>query len=153
MKSEQRSGSESERSSRLKEQGPPMTSAGPLLAFRLRKQTVFYVGQKVVCVKDRRYPGGYPYVPKLPKQGCVYTIREIVPCRAQGYDEDGMRLVEIINPVRIHSFPLGRRKSELSFRLSRFRPVHTTNIDVFLKMLEPQDRAADAAYQFILHEP
>jgi hypothetical protein len=33
---------------------------------------------------------------------------------------------------------------ELAFRVSRFRPVRTTNIDVFRQMLEPQ-RVAEFA--------
>jgi hypothetical protein len=79
-------------------------------------------------------------MPTLPQKGVVYTIRAIVPCRALfGRDEDGLHLVEIVNPTWRFTLP---RKSEwirgeLAFRISRFRPVRTTNIDVFTKMLEP----------------
>ena len=97
----------------------------------------FHVGQKVVCVNDRGDTRGFYYEPQLPKRGSVYTIREIVPRGAYGYDEDGLFLVEIVNPLCIHLYPSGPMKGELQFRVSRFRPVRTTNIDAFLKMLEP----------------
>ena len=97
----------------------------------------FYVGQKVVYVNDRQIPGGYGYVPNVPKLGCEYTIRQIVACRALGYDEDGLRLVEVVNAPHVHQCPWGTHKSELSFRSSRFRPVRTTSIDANLKKLEP----------------
>jgi hypothetical protein len=102
-----------------------------------RRKEVLHIKQRVICVNDRRWPGGYTYVPKLPKMGSVYTIRTIVPCKVYGYDEDGLFLVELVNPVRVHNSPRGPMKGELKFRVSRFRPVHTTNIDVFLAMLEP----------------
>jgi hypothetical protein len=70
----------------------------------------------------------------LPAHGRIYTIRGIVPCIARGFDEDGLHLVEIVNRPR--RWPEGRR-TELAFRISRFRPLRSTNIDVFLQMLEP----------------
>jgi hypothetical protein len=73
----------------------------------------------------------------LPKRGSVYTIREIVPCKEMGFDEDGLRLVEIVNLGRRYVSPTGPVTHELAFRVSRFRPVRTTNIDVFRQMLEP----------------
>src|SRR5262245_41415899 len=92
-----------------------------------------YVGQKIVCVNVRHWPRGFGYKPTLPKKGSVYTIRAIVPCRVlYGLDEDGLHLVEIVNPTQVSIF-----KFELAFRMSRFRPVHTTSIEVFEKMLEP----------------
>ena len=97
----------------------------------------FHVGQKVICVNDLGNTSGYTYGPTLPKRGSVYTIREIVPRGAYGYDEDGLFLVEIVNPLCIHLFPSGPMKGELQFRVSRFRPIRTTSIDVFLAMLEP----------------
>ena len=74
----------------------------------------------------------------LPTRGAIYTVREIVPCMARGFDEDGLHLVEIVNAPRQWRPLTGeRRVAELSFRISRFRPVRGGNIDVFLKMLEP----------------
>jgi hypothetical protein len=96
----------------------------------------FYVGQKVVYVNDRQL-GPYARMPKLPKLGSVYTIRAIVPCKARGYDEDGLWLVEIVNAPRLYESPTGPVVRELAFRVSRFRPLRTTNIDAFVKMLEP----------------
>jgi hypothetical protein len=91
---------------------------------------MLYVGQRVVYVDDRRKNLITHPHETLPKLGSVYTVRDIIPCRAlYGDDEDGLYLVEIVNPVRI--------KYELAFRVSRFRPVQTTNIDVFLRMLKP----------------
>ena len=55
----------------------------------------------------------------------------------QGYDEDGLRLVEIVNAPRQYESPTGPVVDEIAFRLSRFHPVRTTNIDALLKMLEP----------------
>jgi hypothetical protein len=96
-----------------------------------------HVGQKVLYVNDRQIPGGYGYVPNVPKLGCVYTVREIVPCKALGYDEDGLRLVEIVNAPHVHKCPRGTHRSELSFRSSRFRPVRSASIDAVVKTLEP----------------
>lgn len=46
--------------------------------------------------------------------------------------------MEIVNKVRRYLCPDGRsRKREKAFRMSRFRPVRTTNIEVFTRMLEP----------------
>ncbi len=95
-----------------------------------------HVGQKVVCVNDRQ-TSGYSHMPYLPKLGSVYTIRAIVPCKVYGYDEDGVWLVELVNTPRQYESPTGPVVHELAFRISRFRPLRTTNIDTFLKMLEP----------------
>lgn len=103
----------------------------------------FHVGQKVVCVNTRNWPRD-SYRPTLPKRGAVYTVRAIVPCRGQGYDEDGIRLAEIVNPTLSLRCPNGQRIwTELAFRMSRFRPVRTTSIEVFTQMLEsvPQEPA------------
>ena len=55
-----------------------------------------------------------------------------------GFDEDGLRLVEIVNRVDTYRSPLGPRFGECTYRISRFRPLRTTSIDVFTKMLEPE---------------
>jgi hypothetical protein len=69
--------------------------------------------------------------------GGDYTVRGIVPL-ADGHDEDVLWLAEIVNPRRLLSGPNGRRRrTELCFRMSRFRPLRATNIDVFLQMLAP----------------
>lgn len=101
---------------------------------------VLNIGQKVICVDDRRRKvGSYSYAHEaLPKISAVYTIRAIVPRDyASGFDEDGLHLVEIANSPRLYRTPSGPIMCELFFRASRFRPVRTTNIDVFRTMLEP----------------
>jgi hypothetical protein len=93
---------------------------------------MFFVGQRVVCINDRDWPPR-SWLPRnviLPAKGAIYTVREIVPTRLEGWDENGLRLREIVNPKRA-------RRPELAFRMSRFRPLRATNIDVFLEMLEP----------------
>ena len=89
----------------------------------------FYVGQKVVCVNVRKMLRGYTN----PILGSVYTIREDVPPEMYVDGAPGILLSEIVNPPEPH--PCGDR--ERPFHSKRFRPVQTTNIDVFLKMLEP----------------
>jgi hypothetical protein len=97
----------------------------------------FHVGQKVLYVNDRQIPSGYAYVPNVPKLGCEYTIRQIVACRALGYDEDGLRLMEVVNAPHVHQCPWGTHKSELSFRASRFRPVRSASIEAVLETRKP----------------
>jgi hypothetical protein len=96
----------------------------------------FYVSCKVVCTNARKWPR-YPKPVTLPTEGAVYTIRAIVDCHALGYDEDGLLLEEIVNPVCLRDSPSGPFRGEVCFRISRFRPVRTTSIEVFQKMLEP----------------
>ena len=102
---------------------------------------MFYVGQKVIYVNDRRSSDARHCVwdrETFPKVGSIYTIRAIVECRvAYGYDEDGLLLMEIVNRPDHYVSPRGRITHELAFRVSRFRPIQTTSIDVFTDMLEP----------------
>jgi hypothetical protein len=101
----------------------------------------FRVGQRVVCVNTSRWPRWlwrFGFKLTLPKQGGVYTVRAIYAGRADGRNEDGVWLVEIVNPTLLLKAPNGRLSTtELAFRMSRFRPLRTTNIDVFTAMLEP----------------
>ena len=99
----------------------------------------FHVGQRVVCINDRPRAGGNAGKggETLPKAGTTYTIRELVPagplCR-----NDCVRLEEIVNAVRRYTAASGERVwVELTFRADRFRPIRTTNIEVFTAMLEP----------------
>lgn len=91
---------------------------------------MFHVGQKVVCIETWVRREGYGDEVG-PVAGKVYTIRALL-------DEDvwgdlGLHLEEIVNPVRNYfGGPL-----EPGFARRRFRPVKTTNIDVFLNMLAP----------------
>jgi hypothetical protein len=90
----------------------------------------FHVGQKVVCVNASR-PARRVYLPddKLPLTGGIYTVREIS-------DSEGttcLLLNEIINKPR--QFREGF--CEGAFTASRFRPVKTTDIEVFHRLLAP----------------
>jgi hypothetical protein len=100
---------------------------------------MYFLGQQVVYVDDTGRKGEGLYLHEtLPKVGCVYTVRAYVPCRKlYALNEDGLLLEEIVNIERNYKCPLGPVRCELSFRVSRFRPVRTTNIDVFRKMLAP----------------
>jgi hypothetical protein len=109
----------------------------------------FEVGQRVVCVDNRprvdasgRRSGHGDEV--LPRQGAVYTVREIVPGRPYGYEHDGLLLEEIVNAVRQYLAPSGLVRAELFFAAWRFRPVRSTNIDVFTRMLAPAPSPAPA---------
>lgn len=104
----------------------------------------FHVGQRVKCINTRRWPRdllGRRAI--LPKKGAIYTVRDIVPkeaFRPGTYEEpaeDGLHLVEVINPPIVDRLPGCARTTELAFRVSRFCPVRTTNIDVFTAMLAP----------------
>lgn len=90
---------------------------------------VFHVGQKVVCINGT--PAHRFYLPSdnLPATGAVYTVRAVV-------DSEGtacLLLDEIVNEPR--QFRDGF--CEGAFNASRFRPVKTTSIEVFHKLLAP----------------
>jgi hypothetical protein len=101
----------------------------------------FDVGQKVVCVDNRPRLDGSGRRSghgdeTLPAQGAVYTVRAIVPGKPYGYEHDGVLLEEIVNPVRQYQAPSGPVRAELFFAAWRFRPLRSTNIDVFTRMLK-----------------
>lgn len=91
----------------------------------------FYVGQKVICVRDdiaapRKYPEAYP------KRGCVYTIR--------GIKEGGKRGVAVwLEEIHNQKFSYDDGYREVSFYHWRFRPVieRKTSIEIFQRMLTP----------------
>jgi hypothetical protein len=103
---------------------------------------VFHVGQKVVCidVSSHKQKGHLrpTYASTVtPTLGGVYTVRDIFDASVYGHDEPGLLLDEIVNPVRRYISLAGPCECEQFFLAFRFRPVRTTNIDVFTKMLEP----------------
>ena len=91
-------------------------------------------------VASHRKNGGGPLTERAVREGLEGNL-----CRCTGYhnivravltapewDEGGLHLVEIVNPLR-----RGRHRTfELAFRQSRFRPYRATSIDAFLAMLE-----------------
>jgi hypothetical protein len=103
---------------------------------------MFFVGQRVVCVNISPNPGGglsptYRDT-NFPEVGGIYTIRRIFCARPFGHDDVAILLAEVRNPVRRYISRTERNvRCEQFFLGFRFRPVRTTNIDVFLKMLEP----------------
>jgi hypothetical protein len=85
---------------------------------------MLHVGRRVVCVDADYRRRGVAVLPTetLPKRGSVYTVRDIIPCRElYGLDEDGLRLVEIVNLPRRLVSSSGAIGHELAFRISRFR--------------------------------
>ena len=103
----------------------------------------FYVGQHVVCidVSPNKAGGLHPryWDTEIPVLGAVYTIRRTFCARRYGHDDIAILLDEVRNPVRRFIARTGRKvRCEQFFLGYRFRPVRTTNIDVFLKMLEPE---------------
>jgi hypothetical protein len=105
----------------------------------------FQVGQRVVCVdvRPRRkylHPANAaawaaPFA--KPEKGGIYTVREVFDARPHGFDHDALLLVEIVNPVLDYVAPAGPVRCEQFFLAFRFRPLRTTGIDVFTRMLEP----------------
>jgi hypothetical protein len=102
---------------------------------------MFFVGQRVVCVNDAEWPdwlSRQDYIPTLPERGRVYRAREIMlQVPAWGHAEDGLWLAEIVNPPIVVRHWGSAIVTELAFLQSRFRPLHTSHLDVFLDMLEP----------------
>lgn len=92
---------------------------------------MFYVGQKVICVrhpaKIKAFFGeAYPHV------GGVFTIREIFEARGG----ECLRLFEISNPP----YPYVEGYMECGFRTNFFRPVveRKTDISIFKALLNPK---------------
>jgi hypothetical protein len=82
-------------------------------------------------------------------------VREVVRCAAFGYDdgEDGVRLVELKNPISSYRAPGGPCETELFFRMSRFAPLRRTgrtNITVFLRMLKRPAKKISASERRLL---
>ncbi len=91
----------------------------------------FHVGQQVVCVNDR-FSSDKRWrrtVRTFPILNTVYTIREI---HIDG-PLVGFCFYQIVNPRTWFAAGLG----EPAFNSRNFRPVKTTNIDVFEKLLVP----------------
>jgi hypothetical protein len=87
----------------------------------------FEVGKQVVCIKDN-WQCQFDHRITMPIKDGIYTIREI---NADG--EIAFRFEEILNPV----ITFWDCTVEPSFKAYCFRPVRTTNIDVFTEMLNP----------------
>jgi len=81
---------------------------------------MFMPGQKVVCVDDKFPLGIEVYFPSLPKEGEIYTIRDIVPGISPQLSEGevAVYLVEIIGSINAHGIERG-------FNAERFAPLET----------------------------
>jgi hypothetical protein len=92
----------------------------------------FYVGQRVVCVcvKFSREPVWRGNGRVFPQLGSVYTIRSIREER----DLIGFCFAEIVNPPGNFGT---RGFVEPAFDSRRFRPLRTTSIQVFRRLLVP----------------
>jgi hypothetical protein len=89
----------------------------------------FHVGMQVVCVFDSWID---PRGAATPKNGLVYTVREIVDAAPWL----GLRFEEIVNPVLDHDEGV----MECDFDARAFRPVRTTSIEVFERLLAPSPK-------------
>ncbi len=82
----------------------------------------------------------------FPELGGVYTITDIFDASVYGHDEHGVLLEEVVNPVRRHICKNSRRVRVEQFWLAiRFRPLRTTNVDVFLRMSRCRCRRESAS--------
>jgi hypothetical protein len=79
---------------------------------------MFLPNQKVVCVDDRFPLGIEQLFSELPKEGVIYTIRDIVPgIGLTGEEgETAVYLCEIKGPLNAHGIERG-------FRADRFAPL------------------------------
>lgn len=92
----------------------------------------FYVGQKVVCVDDRKRFDRFNDPREItPVKGTVYTVREIVPSNQFSF---GVLLLEIVNEPIQYLEGYG----EMYFNPRRFRPAVSpkTDISIFEKILD-----------------
>lgn len=96
---------------------------------------MFHIGQQVVCVDDRfaDRPDWRRAIHTLPRLYGIYTIREIVrEGRVTGFCFE-----EIVHgPARFGDCLL-----EPAFNSANFRPLATSNIEAFKRMLAIVDRA------------
>jgi hypothetical protein len=102
---------------------------------------IFHVGQRVICTNvTPRRDGLHPRYAStaIPVLGAAYTIRAIFDARPYGHDDVGTLLEEVVNPIRRYISQRGPVTVEQFWLAYRFRPLRTTNIDVFLRMLEPE---------------
>ncbi len=93
---------------------------------------MFHVGQMVVCINGDFVDKCWRMVPHMPVKSRIYVLRGVV---LGWYRPHGVYLVveELINPAIKWS---DGTTSEPHFLAARFRPVRTTDISIFRKMVE-----------------
>jgi hypothetical protein len=86
----------------------------------------FHVGQKVVCVDDKKMNAAASWSTELPTEGSVYTIRAVA-IRGEEY----VRLIEFLMPS------MSYRGEEGWFSADRFSPIveRKNDISVFTEIL------------------
>ena len=102
----------------------------------------FHIGQQVVCVSDQ-FSSDIRWrrtVQLFPVRRAIYTIREI---HVEG-PLMGFCFYEIVNPCTWFAAGYG----EPAFNSRNFRPVKKTNIEVFERLLAP-DQQARAPGRFV----
>lgn len=102
----------------------------------------FHVGQRVVCIDASRMVAHH--CERLPVQGEVYTIRDII----EWPGGTGLQFHEIVNSPK--RYPEGF--IECDFVARRFRPVKTTSISIFTQMLFPVSKDEGEAMEDIAEE-
>lgn len=100
---------------------------------------MFYIGQKVICViDDWSTPSGY-LPPHLPRAGVEYVVRSMLVDGDLGLS---LRFQWLINP-KAHFTNGYLEPAFCAFTAAGelvFRPVKTTSIEIFQKMLVPSPR-------------
>lgn len=99
----------------------------------------FRVGQRVICISEWDNES-YLWC-AVPRLNEVYTVRDL--------DDDGIRLVEIVNPVQLVQCTSTSllSKSEPSFWCCNFRPVveQKTDISCLTSLLVPGTKIREDA--------
>ena len=89
------------------------------------------VGSLVECVNGSFEPKQIELIPNRPKQGKIYTIREI---KQYPNKKVGILLEEIVNELILKPDESGL--FEPTFDIERFRELPEANIDELLEILE-----------------
>ncbi len=102
----------------------------------------FHIGQQVICVDDQFSSDPYwrSTVRAFPKLKTIYTIREIIEGYGRQQGLIGFCLHEIVSPPALFIAKDGWPLLEPAFNSKNFRPIRSTNIEIFKKLLVPKDR-------------
>jgi hypothetical protein len=95
---------------------------------------MFEVGQKVVCVDASRMGSPFDWSANgdVPKEGAVYTVVRVGPSPVP--QNDGVIVVWLAE-IKHFCRRSGVDYWDCGYSAKRFRPVKTTSIDVFQKIL------------------
>lgn len=91
------------------------------------------VGDKIVCINDKPNGGGLEEI--WPREGIIYTIRDIGEPAYYAETKISVRLQELVNTPQFYHDALGQKIfTECWFNVARFRPVTNTSLDIFRKL-------------------